>query len=237
MRYIRKSGPPREYAAWCTPNDTGWNPSWGALRGAERRSLVKALLVEQGHLCCYCNCRVTERPEHHHVEHLLPRRLADLEAELTAEETASIVRFGVPRDRLDIDYRNLLACCPNKEGKRGRSGCGDHKGHRLLPLTPVDARCETAFRYLLSGAVESELTEGRRAIQVLGLDRSELARARKLALEGWMEVALEVEATLPENRRSAYIERLLEVDPLPEFVTAATQLLRTLVPPATDTAR
>jgi uncharacterized protein (TIGR02646 family) len=234
MKHIRKQAPP-EYAAWCTPTEQGWNPSWGALEAdrSMRRCLVTALVTEQGHLCAYCNTRIAPEQGRHHVEHLLPRRLVDPRGVLDPEAAASIERSGIPRDRLDIDYRNLLACCPNKDGKIGTSSCGDHKGGELLSVTPLDHECETVFRYLLTGTLESDLADGRRAIDLLGLNRRQLEQARRKALEGWLEVALEVQAMAPE-RRDAYLERLLDADPLPEFVIGATQLLRTVIPPSDE---
>lgn len=233
MKHIIKRAPPREYQAWCAATDD-WKPSWAALCDDRpmRRSVIAALLVEQGSLCAYCNARISGEHGRHHIEHLLPRRLVDPAGELGSEAAQSIERSGIPRDRLDIDYRNLLACCPNKEGKTGTSGCGDHKGGGLLPLTPLDPSCETAFQYLLTGGVVSPLEAGQEAITLLGLDRRPLEQARRKVLEGWLEVALEVEATLPEDQCAAYLQRLLDAEPLPEFVVAATQLLRTFLPVA-----
>ena len=195
-----------------------------------RRRLVDALIAEQGHLCAYCNIRIDERPGGHHIEHLLPRRLIASKTPLTEEEQASIERSGIPCDRLDIDHRNLLACCPNKDGKHGASGCGDHKGPRLLPLTPLEPRCETALRYLPTGAIESDEDDGARTIQVLKLDRPDLVRARRDALEGWLEVMMDVEQALPLDEQARHLQRLLVVEPLPQFVIAASQLVQRYLP-------
>lgn len=188
-----------------------------------RRQLVDALLLEQGSLCAYCNTRITGEHGRHHIEHLLPRRLVT-SVRLTADEDTSIQRSGIPRETLDIDHRNLLACCPNQDGPDGRAGCGDFKGSRLLSLTPLEPRCEAAFRYLLTGTIESDIDEGRTAIRVLRLDRPELDRARREALEGWLLILGEEETT------PAHLQRLLEAEPLPEFVIAVRQLLRIMVP-------
>jgi uncharacterized protein (TIGR02646 family) len=187
-----------------------------------RRRVVDALLVEQGSLCAYCNARITHDHGRHHIDHLLPRRLLASDVQLTTEEMRSIQRSGIPRETLDIDHRNLLACCPNQDGKAGRAGCGDHKGSRILPLTPLELRCETAFRYLSTGTIEPESEDGRAAIRILGLDRRELNRARREALEGWLLVVQDPMTT------PSHLQRLLEGDPLPEFIVAAEQLLRTM---------
>jgi uncharacterized protein (TIGR02646 family) len=186
-----------------------------------RRYLVDALLAEQGHLCAYCNVRIGREPGRHHIEHLLPRRLIDPTVRLTTEESASIAQSGISRDRLGIDHRNLLACCPNKDGKDGKDGCGDKKGAQLLPMTPLEPRCEEVFRYLLTGTIEADLEQGRTAIRVLGLDRPELTRARREALEGWLQIADEL--------TREQVQQLLEHESLPEFVIAARQLLHALV--------
>lgn len=225
MKHIAKRSPPDEYRAWCTATD-GWKPSWAALCDDRpmRRRVVEALLAEQGSLCAYCNARVSGENGRHHIEHLLPRRLLDPGVALEPDERLGLERSAVPREALDIDHRNLLACCPNKVDKHGQAGCGDSKGSRVLPLTPLDPGCEAAFRYLPTGTIESELAEGRATIHILRLDRPELARARREALAGWLLV-LDDPMTTP-----AHVQRLLEADPPPEFVIAARQLVSPIVP-------
>jgi len=191
-----------------------------------RRCVRDALLAEQSGLCAYCNQRVTAEPGDHHIEHLLPRHLV-ADDELTPLATSRIEASGIPRERLDIDYRNLLVCCPNQEGRTGRKGCGDHKSGQLLPLTPLESGCEAALVYLLTGMVRSPLKDGQRAIEVLGLDRVELRHGRKLALEGLLEIVAEIETMLPSERHAGHLHRLTEADDqgrLPEFVIALRQL-------------
>jgi len=103
-------------------------------------------------------------------------------------------------------------------------GCGDHKGERILALTPLEPRCEQAFRYLLTGSIESDCDDGVQAIRVLGLDRANLTRARRDALEGWLLVLEQLDA-LPSDQSRAQLQMLLNRDPLPEFVVAARQLV------------
>lgn len=60
MKLIPKSGPPPDYAQWCTATED-WNPSWGALQDDRpmRRLVVQALVAEQQGLCAYCNERIS----------------------------------------------------------------------------------------------------------------------------------------------------------------------------------
>lgn len=229
MKRIRKSSPPGEYASWCMPT-RDWKPSWAALDDdrSMRRVLVAALVKDQRGLCAYCNARITPQRGRYHVEHLLPRRLSKPDAPLDDIQSQAVERSGIPRERLDIDYRNLLACCPNQTGSRGSKGCGDYKSDRVLSLTPLQPQCEAAFRYGVNGGIESEQSEGVDAIRILGLGRPALQRARREALEGWLEVLdelLDELEGLPAQQLRARLEERLDDDPLPEFVVAARQLL------------
>lgn len=223
MKHIRKRDPPATYGRWCTATED-WKPSWAALVDDRtmRRCLVDALLAEQGHLCAYCNTQISAEPGRHHIEHLLPRRLLAKGTQLAPEEQACVERSGIPFEALDIDHRNLLACCPNKDVHQPDAGCGDHKGSRILPLTPLEARCETAFRYLPTGTIESDLDEGRAAIRVLGLDRPQLRRGRREAFDGLL--------MLLEAHGLAAVERYVVTEPPPAFVVAATQWLQIMAP-------
>jgi hypothetical protein len=213
MKYIAKSRVPPAYAAWCTPNDD-WRPSWGALDGNTRRLLQRSLLEEQGYLCAYCLRRIshemealpqgTQRPRCH-VDHVIPRvHQQRAETELPDEVHRSLETLGISRGELDIAYVNLVACCPNAErGENPR--CGDHKGHRDLPITPLQPDCESSFGYTEEGWVGAFDGETSRAamdaIDILKLNRPELRNQRRMALEGIVAILEDWETLPPELER------------------------------------
>ena len=108
---------------------------------ADKAALRRALVREQGGLCCYCMGRIRDDATAMKIEHWRCQRRH--------------------RSR-ELDYRNLLAACTGGEGRRGREQhCDTKKGDRDLrwnPADPVD-RVETRLRYELDGAIRSDDAE------------------------------------------------------------------------------
>jgi hypothetical protein len=244
MRYVAKRSPPDEYQKWCTPTDD-WRPSWGAMDGHTKRLLQRSLVEEQGYLCAYCMRRISHEPEVHaqgthrpqcHVDHVIARsHQQHPTSELSEEVRRRLEISGASLDDLDIAYGNLVACCPNTDEKR-RLECGDLKGDRDLPLTPLDADCEAAFGYTangLVGAIEGESADAALAvIRMLQLnDRPTLREQRRQALEGIVTIIQEWEV-LPsqlhrevQEREIAYYRSRDEHGRYQEFCAAILDLL------------
>lgn len=75
------------------------------------------LLKEQGYLCAYCMCRLSSDPKSMKIEHWTPRNGP----------------FG--NRSLELDYKNMLACCLGYEGENP-STCDTKKGDKPLTLDP-----------------------------------------------------------------------------------------------------
>lgn len=118
-----------------------------------KEPLKKALLLEQGYICCYCMRRIAE--ENMEIEHFKPQ-----------------AKDKYPE--LQLDYRNLLASCQGNRGEPQRlQHCNASKGKEEITLNPADSirDCETFIKYRSTGEVYSEdLTINQELNQILNLN-------------------------------------------------------------------
>ena len=159
MRHIQKATEPPSFAHWKRHGDEGWDPGWGDFDGKPIKQAVKqALLAEQGHLCCYCETRVDE--VNGHIEHIEARHR---------------------RPELALSYGNMLYCCP--ETPKGRpTTCGHaRKPDDPVPVSPLEADCESRFRYTATGDMFPRDENDRAAadtVRILNLNEPTLRRRR-----------------------------------------------------------
>jgi len=175
MKRIRKGPEPESLVRWKAARGDNPGPSYERLRNPVKGLLHSALLREQGYLCCYCDCRITEN--NHHIEHLLPKaHFPDLE----------------------VEYSNLMASCQGgiEDAPPRQIHCGHKKGEWFdeeLMVSPLSPACESYFRYTSLGEMLPSNDESKRAaagatIEHLGLDIEKLTAARKRALAPVLEV-------------------------------------------------
>lgn len=167
MKYIRKikqNEPPtlKEYRE-TTPNPTykGFTDSGHLLK--------KALLDEQGHICAYCNGRISTKLNADYkprieVEHYLPQEKHPV---------------------LALDYENMLGVC-NGITLEKKEHCDKSKKSALLSrIDPRHSTAETLVVYTLKGEIHSvannQEVEG--DIELLNLNEGFLIKARKLMME------------------------------------------------------
>lgn len=94
-----------------------------------KHAIREALLAEQGHLCAYCMQRI--HPDTMKVEHWHGRR-----------------RYF----QHDLDYRNMLGCCPGNEGEhRNKQHCDTRKGDDDISYNPADPAHHARMRIRYSG--------------------------------------------------------------------------------------
>ncbi|QSV71285.1 MAG: TIGR02646 family protein [Aphanizomenon flos-aquae KM1D3_PB] len=72
----------------------GYRPNYDGYRPKKPLTLKKALLTEQGYICCYCMRRISE--DNMEIEHWQPQS---------------------KYPELQINYKNLLASCSGNRGK------------------------------------------------------------------------------------------------------------------------
>jgi uncharacterized protein (TIGR02646 family) len=145
------------------------------MRNPIKSVVHRALLKEQGHICCYCGGSIREANSH--IEHLRPKSLFP---------------------RLDLEYSNLLACCQGdtQDPPPKQIHCGHKKGDwydETLMVSPLSPDCESYFRYTSFGEIlPTEDSAKRDAAEAtifhLGLECSKLTAARKRALDSVLEV-------------------------------------------------
>ncbi|MCM0590836.1 MAG: retron system putative HNH endonuclease [Gloeotrichia echinulata IR180] len=129
-RIIKGTEPPclLQYRQTPGANYGGYHP---------KEPLKKALLTEQGYICCYCMQRISE--ENMEIEHWKPMS-------------------GNKYPELQIDYKNLLASCSGNRGNRKVTlHCNARKGDEEITLNPADSRnCEHSIKYSSSGKIFSD---------------------------------------------------------------------------------
>lgn len=192
-------------------NEAGWNRfSHDNAAGGIYTTTKATLLKEQGSICCYCEREIGDSSCH--IEHLHGKG-----------------RF--PKQM--FQYENLLASCDGFPDKADH--CCGHKraqqGNPDLPISPLDANCESRFRYTGLGTIKPA-TEGdadaENTIAALGLNSRKLCGMRK-ALMHELENCVK---GMSDSEFSVYVERKLQTDSngrFPEFFTTIRQYAKDLL--------
>ncbi len=178
MKYIKKNQEPGNFTAWKGCANEDWQPNWDNFQSPEKTALHKALLQEQGYICCYCGMRITK--EISHIEHLQPREIYP---------------------NIALDYSNLLASCPgegeNPDWKKpqkippSQKHCGPKKDNWYdanLMVSPLQPNCRDFFRYTGLGEIRPTKNPAmepaaQETINRLGLNDGKLQDARRRQIE------------------------------------------------------
>lgn len=177
MRYIQKTPghEPSELTDFKAAANEDWTPTYDKLTSLEKEAIRRALLLEQGYICCYCGSRIGEVKADCHVEHLLTQKA---------------------RPDLALDFANMLGSCqPAPTPGMPRpvpEHCGHKRGTTTLDVTPLMPDCESYFEFRSSGeilAVNDEARRGpaERTIKALGLHVDKLRAARAAAIAAALE--------------------------------------------------
>lgn len=128
-----------------------------------REDLIGSLLNEQGHVCAYCMKRI--KASAMRVEHWASRK---------------------NNSGLQLDYKNLLACCQGNEGQAKESyTCDKRKGDAVLMFSPSEAshNIKSKIDYHEGGKIKSnDATFNQQLNEVLNLNETRLVSNRKAAL-------------------------------------------------------
>lgn len=173
----------------------------------DKAALNDHLRTEQGHICCYCQQRISQYRRDAHNEHLIPQQGPN----------------GDPSQ--DVAYSNLYASCSYSLGLQpGKAYCGEAKADRLIPPLIQDPSCAARFAYNVLGEIlpacrsypsyagfiankptlPASSLEALRVIEVLNLNAAYLVEERKKTLF----VLLKFLNTFPEARIRALIPAL-----------------------------
>lgn len=148
----------------------------GSFPGSE---VLKALLAEQGYLCAYTLKLIDETSAH--IEHIKPQTLCRAEDEQREAQS-------LPKQRLDIAWKNIVACfpAPNQEAPPGYGA--DKKGSWWPAIgyagfvSPLDPTCEEKFVFGVDGSIKHKCDAGKETIEKIGLDDGRLVELRKSAM-------------------------------------------------------
>jgi uncharacterized protein (TIGR02646 family) len=130
----------------------------------EKDELRTSLLIEQGHICCYCMQRISShrmKIEHWKSQDEYPN--------------------------LQLDYNNLLAACEGGQGSpRHLQHCDTKKGNTEITINPLDNynNCENMIKYRGNGQIYSDdETMDNELNNVLNLNMQTLVNNRKEVLD------------------------------------------------------
>ena len=171
MKYIVKHPRPQALADWMAQANENWQPDYGNMPTELKGQVRRALMAEQGGICCYCEQELIDRDSH--IEHLVPQRLLD--------------QAGA------LDYGNMLCSCQREVPKGAPLRCGNAKNGWYEPglmVSPLDPGCEARFAYTGDGRIMPSAQDrpgAKETIDRLNLDGSELRRARARAIAPFLD--------------------------------------------------
>lgn len=217
MLQIHKQAEPDEIIAWKALENEDWQPSYENLMAPERPILRQALLAEQGHVCCYCNRRITESPAdgqnaEFHIEHFRPQH-----------------SFAP----LELDYQNLHASCFKNESVKGRRHCGPAKDNWFDPaltLSPLNNN-SGVIRYGLNGSVFSNSSPAAaETIKRLALDHAMLNAEREAEIAGKLDADFIQNATIDDLVKLYRAHQQMQNGRFQPFAMAVMQCIAALLP-------
>lgn len=160
MKRIEKGEEPNLFTEWKAKANADWQPTYDLLSDETKTAVKKALMEEQGYICCYCERRLTD--DDSHIEHFRPQSDQDCD---------------------DLDFSNMLCSCQDQTKKGEPRHCGVLKDNWFdldLLVSPFDPICEYLFTYTADGGIGSADSDAATTtISKLGLDISKLFALRK----------------------------------------------------------
>lgn len=191
MKYLNKGKEPEAFTRWKEQAGPEWQPSYDDLRGEPKKAVVRALLEEQGELCCYCERRLM--PGDFHIEHFRPQSAPGVDP---------------------LDFSNMLCSCQNQLKKGEPRHCGNFKGDWFdaqLLISPFAPDCENRFAFLGDGSIKPSSSDDLTAVATiarLGLDIPKLKALRVHAIEPFLD------PELSDEDFQHFVASYLDRDPL-----------------------
>jgi uncharacterized protein (TIGR02646 family) len=165
MRGIQKGQEPIELREYRSQPGAHYN---GPMFTPVKEKIRERLLRDQGDLCAYCMQRIydeTMKVEHWHCQDLYPNE--------------------------DLQYWNLLGCCPGNEGQEGRNQtCDTRKGNKQLQYNPANASHDIVSRVRYGGDGKIKAPDqafDRQINEVLNLNYPRLVDNRKAVVDAVIE--------------------------------------------------
>lgn len=162
MKHIKKGSEPQSFTDWKNSANDDWKPRFDQLSGEVKKDVKNALIVEQGGICCYCERKLDY--DDTHIEHLNPQCMNEEER---------------------LEFNNFLCSCQKNLQQGEPLHCGNSKGSKVLPITPLESNCEK-FKYTVDGQISTTCDDSDRTIEILQLDIEKLRDLRKNAIEPFL---------------------------------------------------
>jgi uncharacterized protein (TIGR02646 family) len=162
VKYIRKTNEPEILAAFKSRANNNFKLNYEKFKkkGKIKQEFQNHLIIEQGHLCCYCGTRISQ--SNSHIEHFKPQN---------------------EYPDLDLDYFNMLVSCKNQIEPKEPKHCGFAKyewfDNELL-VSPLIPDCECFFEYTVDGQIlaSGELEKETAAIETIDKLQLNIGRLR-----------------------------------------------------------
>jgi uncharacterized protein (TIGR02646 family) len=140
------------------------------LAGKPKEILIKALMTEQGEICCYCESRLVDGQCY--IEHFKPQSYPTVDP---------------------LDHSNLLCSCQANLRSGEPQHCGNLKNSWFdenLLLSPLNPNCEYYFTFNYGGTIKPAQEDDQRAINTvekLGLNLNKIPALRQKAIEPFFD--------------------------------------------------
>lgn len=214
MKYIKKGNEPEELAKFKAFANKNWQPKFKEFRGEDKRNFKQKLIEEQGHICCYCGMRISDKNSH--IEHLKPQS-------------------NYPEE--ELNYYNLLASCQLKREPKEPQHCGVKKDNWYddnLMVSPLYPNCADFFRYTGGGEIlptdeEDKTNAAATTIEKSGLNINKLQAMRKEAIDAILTVLEQSSEWEIEKLANGY-EKLDDSGQYEPFCQAIVYVLRKYYP-------
>ncbi len=192
MKYIEKGEEPSFFSDW-KMNDKKYkrgNPNWDRLKSDNKTALRRALIKEQGAICCYCGTRIGI--DDSHVEHFRPKK---------------------KYPQLQLEYDNLLCSCQSELQKTEPKHCGNAKGSWFdenLTVSPLFPICESRFEFMEDGRIRpsDNNDEGAKlTITHLALNIQKLQELRQSSIAAVLDMSDILEEDIIKEQIEIYSQR------------------------------
>ena len=189
MKHITKNTEPASFTEWKAQANADWQPTYAELRTATKMAVKDALMTEQGYICCYCECRLSDSDSH--IEHFRPQSDSSSDP---------------------LDFSNMLCSCQNQLNRGEPIHCGNSKGNWFngeLLVSPFNPTCESKFAFTGDGKIRPAVDTDNAAIESinrLGLDIPKLNDLRAKSIEPFLDEDLNIE------QMSDFVSGYLQID-------------------------
>ena len=191
MRTIRKGKEPAAWIEFRSRSDASFDAT-----DAPKDELRRALVQEQGGLCCYCLGRIKPLALRMKIEHWAPQS-----------------RYPARR----LDYGNVLGACMGGEGSPpSQQHCDTAKGDTELTINPAapGAHCSESFSYLVTGEIKPSRNDADLAqdIETLALNLPRIIAGRRAQVDAIRDEVRRTKGNLSREKLQRMATKLEEPD-------------------------